>query len=493
MRGHVLSVAALALVACGTAPSSQHPATSSAPTVSAAIAPSPPPTTPTPPASPRSLEEEARALLVGLASVDTSQGHETDALLPIAETLKQAGVETQILESAPGRGNLIARLKGNGSKKPLLLLAHVDVVPVEGQRWATPPFKPTDKDGFLWGRGIADDKSMAAAFTATMLELARQKTPLSRDVILALTADEEQGGHAGVQWLLANHKDLIGAEVALNEGGSLLTTNDFSNVQLAGISVAEKSYQSYRIVAKGGGGHSSIPKLGDDPSLALARALVKIGEHRFPARVLPEVRGWLAASASWEKPPLAAALKRAAESAPKLREEDERVLSNDRSYNALLRTTCVTTMLKGSPQDNVLPTTAEAVVNCRILPDETREATRDTLARVIGDPKIEVTPLADNRVGPSSPLEGAAPSAIEKVARATFPNVPIVRTMSTGATDSRHLRAAGIVAYGVSAAPTSIEEIRAGYGAHGPDERRPTKWLGPGTRYLRDIVLELAR
>lgn len=441
---------------------------------------------------PRSLEEESRALLAQMVAVDTSHGHETDLLRPVAEELKRAGVAVEIVESAPGRGNLIARLKGNGSKKPLLLLAHVDVVPVEGQPWTVPPFKPTEKDGFLWGRGIADDKSMAAVFTATMLELARQKTPLSRDVILALTADEEQGGHAGVQWLL-NHGYLRDAEVALNEGGSLATGNDFADVQLVGIGVGEKSYQSYRLVAKGGGGHSSVPKPGDDPALVLGRALVKIGEYRFPARVLPEVKESLAASAAWEKQPLATALQHAAETAPQIREEDERVLGNDRSYNAMIRTTCVTTMLKGSPQDNVLPTTAEAVVNCRILPDETREQTRDKLAQVIGDPTVEVTPLADNKVGPSSPNEGAAPAVIEKVARAAFPNAKIVRSMGTGATDSRHLRAVGIVSYGIAAAPTSREEGRLGRSAHGADERRPTKWLGPGARFVHDVVLDLAR
>ena len=483
MRGLLLPAFVLATAACGGAATS--PAVpSSSPTIptSGAVLP-----------APRSFEEEAHGLLVELVSVDTSRGRETDALRPIAEKLKQAGVPAEIIESAPGRGNLIARLKGNGSKRPLLLLAHVDVVPVEGQPWTVPPFVPTEKDGFLWGRGIGDDKSMAAAFTATMLALAREKTPLSRDVILALTADEEQGGFAGVQWLLAHRRDVLDAEIALNEGGSIVTSDEFEGVELVGIGVAEKSYQSYRLVAKGGGGHSSVPKPGDDPALTIARAVVKVGEHRFPARVLPEVAGWLAASATWEKPPLAAALQRASETAPRLRPEDERVLGNDRSYNALVRTTCVTTMLKGSPQDNVLPTSVEATVNCRILPDETREATRDALVRVIGDPRVDVTPLVDERIGPPAPIDGAVPSAIEKVARAAFPGAKVVRSMGTGATDSRHLRAAGILAYGLSGAPTSIEEGRMGHGAHGPDERRPTKWLGPGARFLRDVVLELAR
>ena len=439
-----------------------------------------------------SFEAEARVIHEQLVAVDTSHGGETTALRPVLDRLKRAGVAAEIIESAPGRGNLVARLQGDGSRKPLLLVAHVDVVPVDGQPWTVPAFPATEKDGFLWGRGVADDKAMAAAFTAIVLDLARTKTPLSRDVILALTAGEETGGFEGVQWLLKNRPELIAAEVALNEGGGLVTTPDFGDIQLVGIGVAEKQYQSYRIIARGGGGHSSAPKPGEDPALALARAVVKVGELRFPARVLPEVRASFAAAAAWEKPPLDGALRRAAQSAPKLAAEDERIIAGDRAYGSLVRTTCVTTMLKGSPQDNVLPTTAEAVVNCRIMPDETRAQTLATLVKAIGDSRLEVKPEQDEGVGPPSPITGDVPAAIEKVAHAMFPRAAIVPSMSTGATDSRHLRGAGVLAYGVSAAPTSIDEGRAGHGAHGPDERRPAKWLGPAATYLRNLVTEIA-
>lgn len=442
--------------------------------------------------APLSFEAEARAIHEQLVAVDTSHGNETAALRPIAERLKREGIASEIVESAPGRGNLVARLAGDGSKKPLLLLAHVDVVPVEGQPWTVPAFPSTEKDGFLYGRGVADDKAMAAAFTAVVLDLARKKTPLARDVILALTAGEETGGLVGVEWLVKHRPELIKAEIALNEGGGLVTSPDFGEIQLAGIGVAEKQYQSYRIIARGGGGHSSAPKPGEDPALALARALVKVGELRFPARVLPEVRASFAAAASWEKAPLDGALRRAAQSAPRLLPEDEKIIAADRAYGSLVRTTCVTTMLSGSPQDNVLPTTAEAVVNCRIMPDETRAQTLATLVKTIGDPKLEVKPEQDDGVGPPSPVTGEVPAAIEKVAHAMFPHAAVAASMSTGATDSRHLRAAGVLAYGVSAAPTSIDEGRAGRGAHGPDERRPVKWLGPAANYLRNIVTELA-
>lgn len=439
------------------------------------------------------LEDETLALLRALTAVDTSHGGETRALRPIAEALEAAGVPVQILESAPSRGNLVARLAGTGARRPLLLVAHVDVVPTEGQPWTVPPFAPLDKDGFVWGRGVGDDKGMAAAFTAIVLELARARTRLGRDVILALTAGEEAGGFAGVKWLVDHHRALVDAEVALDEGGALITAPDFSRVQLVSITAAEKIDQSYRIVARGAGGHAARPRPGEDPALALARALVRVGELRFPARVLPVVKDWLAVAARDERAGVREALLRAARSAPALAPEDEAILSADATYAAFLHTTCVTTMLQAAPAENVLPTTAEATVNCRILPDETRAQTRAALVAAIADPTLTVEPLEDFGTGPVSPLDGPIVTTLRQVAAASFPGAQVVVHMQTSMTDSRYLRAAGIAAYGVTATPTSLDEVRTGHGSHGPDERRPARWLGPGARYLRDLVVALAR
>jgi acetylornithine deacetylase/succinyl-diaminopimelate desuccinylase-like protein len=440
----------------------------------------------------RALVAETRAQLDALVAVDTSHGHETDALKPIADRLRAAGLPVEIVESAPGRGNLVARYKGTGAKKPLLLIAHVDVVPVEGQPWTVPPFHVTEKDGFLWGRGVNDDKGMAAVLVALALEMARSKPALRRDVIFALTAGEETGGFSGAQWLAQNHKDLIDAEIALNEGGGYRLADDLSHVVQVAIGSAEKTFQSYKLVVRGKGGHSSIPPTDADPVLTLSRALVRIGEYRFPARVLPAVREQLAADAKVDPPPLGDAEAHVAATG-QVTPEDERVLSADRIVNAHLRTTCVTTQLQGSPQDNVLPTSAEAVVNCRILPDETREQTLDTLKRVIGDPQVEITPVTDFGFGPYSPADGDVPRAIRKVAAAQWPGVPVVPSLSTGATDSRHLRSVGIQAYGVGVSPISKAEGMSGHVAHGPDERRPAKWLADGAKYLRELTYELAR
>ena len=438
------------------------------------------------------VEAEAREILDQLLRVDTSHGNETAALKPLLTRFQSAGVPAQLIESAPGRGNLIARVRGTGSKRPLLLLAHIDVVPVEGQPWTVPPFVPTEKDGYLYARGVSDDKAMAAAFSAIALEVARGQQKLSRDLIVALTAGEETGGLVGVRWLAQNHRDLLDAELALNEGGSLLVAPDLSRMEAVQIGVAEKTFQSYHLTVKGKGGHSSVPPTDVDPVVTLARALQRIGELRFPAKVTPEAREGIALSARYEKPPLSDALKRVADTGT-VSPEDDALISKDRLANAQLRTTCVTTMLKAAPQDNVLPTTAEATVNCRILPDETREQTQTKLAQAIGDAAVDLKPTEDFYSAKPSPIAGAVNDAVHAAARAVWGDVAVVHAMGTGATDSRHLREVGIQSYGLGGAPGTREDARAGRAAHGADERRPIRWIGDGVRFLREVTLQLAR
>jgi acetylornithine deacetylase/succinyl-diaminopimelate desuccinylase-like protein len=446
------------------------------------VAPSPPP----------SYEAEYRQLLDQMVAVDTSHGHETTLLEPIAALYRAAGVDAQILESSPGRGNLVARLKGSGAKKALVLMAHVDVVPVEGQPWTVPPFAVTEKDGFLWGRGVNDDKSMAAAIVALTLDLARTHAALTRDVVVALCAGEETGGMAGARWLTETHKEVFdGASVALNEGGGMLLTDDFAKPVSENVQVAEKTYQSFQLVVKGTGGHSSRPPTIGDPVVALARALVRVGEHRFPATVLPETKADFAAQIATAQPAYVAALKRVVASAPRISPADDAVLSKDPGYNAALRTTCVTTQLKGSPQDNVLPTTAEATVNCRILPGETVASTRAALEKVIADPNVALSEPAARGAAPATRFEGEVVDAIKKVTAATFPGVPVIPDMSTGATDSTFLRGIGIPSFGITPSMATRLESKTGHFAHGPDERKSTKWLVPGADYFRDIVRTL--
>ena len=438
------------------------------------------------------VETEAREILDQLLRVDTSHGNETAALQPLLARFQREGVQAQLLESAPGRGNLIARVRGTGAKRPLLLLAHIDVVPVEGQPWTVPPFQPTEKDGYLYARGVSDDKAMAAAFTAIALEAARGPRKLGRDLIVALTAGEETGGLAGARWLAQNHGDLIDAELALNEGGALVVTPDLSRMESVQIGVAEKTFQSYALTVKGKGGHSSVPPTDSDPVVTLARALQRVGELRFPAKVLPESREGIALQALREKPPLSTALDHAAKEGA-VSPQDDAVIGKDRLANAQVRTTCVTTMLKAAPQDNVLPTTAQATVNCRILPDETREQTQGRLAQAIADPAVELKPLDDIGFAKPSPISGPVSEAVQAAARSLWGGVAVSHSMGTGATDSRHLREIGIQSYGLGGAPGTQDDQRAGRAAHGADERRPIKWIAEGVRCLREVTLQLAR
>lgn len=435
-------------------------------------------------------EASTRAILEEMVRVDTSHGGETALLEPILARLVAAGFEGQILEKVPGRGNLVARKKGTGAKRPLLLLAHVDVVPVEGQPWSTPPFEPTEKDGLLYGRGVNDDKSMAASIVALALKLARGPA-LSRDLIIALTAGEETGGEVGARWLATEHRALIDAEIALNEGGSLRLSRADDGIWAVFLGTAEKTYQSYTITAPGKGGHSSAPPIGVNPVSALARALVKIGDLRFEPHVVSQTRDLFRTSAKLESGALAEALTRAATSPGKLEPSDDEALGKDRVYRAMSRTTCVATMLRASPQDNVLPTDAEAVVNCRILPDETKESTEAALIAAIDDPTIQVRRQGDVGAGPSEDDQGEVPAAIRRVAARVFPQAEFATSMGTGATDSRHLRQVGIHAFGISTAAVRGEDVAKGLVAHGPDERRPVRWIEEGTRFLEEIVLEL--
>ena len=438
------------------------------------------------------VESEAREILNELLRVDTSHGNESAALKPVLDRFQKAGVPAQLIESEPGRGNLVARVRGTGGKRPLLLLAHIDVVPVEGQPWTVPPFEPTEKDGYLYARGVSDDKAMAAAFTAIALDVARSQQKLSRDLIVALTAGEETGGLVGARWLAQNHRQLIDAELALNEGGALQVTPDLARMESVQIGVAEKTFQSYQLIVKGKGGHSSVPPTEGDPVVTLARALERVGQLRFPGKVLPEAREGIALMATHEKPPLSDALRHVVQTGT-VSPEDDAVIGKDRLANAQVRTTCVTTMLGAAPQDNVLPTTAEATVNCRILPDETREQTQARLAQAIGDPGVELKPLEDIGFAKPSPISGPVNDAVHAAARKLWGDVPVSHQMQTGATDSRHLREIGIQSYGLGGAPGTREDERAGRAAHGADERRPIKWIGPGVLFLREVTLQLAR
>ncbi|HEY8211166.1 MAG TPA: M20/M25/M40 family metallo-hydrolase [Myxococcaceae bacterium] len=440
---------------------------------------------------PARVMEETRQVLDQLVSVDTSHGRETDALAPVAERLRGAGLSAQVMESGPGRGNLVVRLRGDGSKRPLLLLTNVDVVPVEGQPWTVPPFKVTEKDGWLYGRGVNDNKGHAAIFTALVLELARERTRLRRDVILALTADEETGSAAGAAWVVKNHPELVDADLVLTGGGDTRLARGGDKAELVGLGVAEKTFQDYRISVKGPGGHSSMPSPASDIVPRLARALVKVGEVRFAAHALAATRTQVELEAKGAAPAVGAAMRKLIAGKALTPAEDE-VLASDPARNALLRTTCVTTMLHASPQDNVLPTSATATANCRVMPDETTAGVRERLAAAIGDPAVTVELLGDFSSAPAMELDGAFEKLYRDVAARHFPGAVVFPTLLAGASDARFFRLKGIRAYNVVDTPFTEEESSSNHVAHGPDERRPVRWLAPTVAFLRDLTRSLA-
>ena len=429
----------------------------------------------------------ARALLGELVAADTSNppGNESRAVAIGARHLAKAGIPFEITTFAPGRQNLVARLKGDGSARPLLLLAHVDVVGTAGQRWSTPPHSMKELGGYLQARGVGDDLGMAAVSLVLLERLKRERVPLKRDVIVAWTGDEESGG-AGIRWLLANRKASIDAEVALNEGGGPVLDRSGKVVRLS-LGCAEKTYQDFEVTAHGTTGHSSVP-LDDNAILRLARALARLTFTSFPARLIPVTRAYFAARAALEAPPIAAAMRALAASTGPLPADALRVLEADPALRADLRTTVTPTLLTGGTRVNALPAEAHATLNARMLPDELPEQVRAHLVAVLADSKLEVKLIDDFGSAGPSPLEGPGPAAIRAVAARFYPGAPVIPTMGRGATDSRFLRHAGIAAYGMRPIATTEEDGRR---AHGVDERIPAD-LAPGMEFYRALVLELA-
>jgi acetylornithine deacetylase/succinyl-diaminopimelate desuccinylase-like protein len=430
----------------------------------------------------------ARAMVDELVAADTTNppGNEARAVAIGKKRLDAAGIPYVVSEFAPGRENLVARLAGDGSAKPLLLLAHIDVVGTDGQDWTTDPRKVTEAGGYLQARGVADDLGMAALEIETLVLLKQSGVKLARDVIVAWTGDEESGG-AGIRWLFDNAPEQIAADLALNEGGGI-QLDDQGRPKLVQLQTAEKQYQDFTITARGSTGHSSVPKP-DNAIYELAAGLARLGEHTFPARLLPVTRAFFAARAGLEPPDVAAAMRSlaAAEGAPP--GDALAVLDRDPSFAATVRTTCVATMISGGTRVNSLPAKATANVNCRILPGESVADVQRQLERVLNDPRLEVAPAGEFGSGEPSALDGPGPVAIRAVVEQMWPGLPIVPFMSRGATDSRFLRAKGIDAYGIN--PIGLaegDEAR----MHGTDERIPAASLEPGLEFLYRLVVELA-
>jgi acetylornithine deacetylase/succinyl-diaminopimelate desuccinylase-like protein len=423
---------------------------------------------------------------------------EINTVTPTGDTFKAAeamaarlradgftGPDVQVFNSAPRKGNLVARLRGAGTRKPILLMAHLDVVEARREDWSFDPFKLLEKDGYFYARGSGDDKFMAAMFVANLIRFKQEGYRPDRDIIVLLETDEEilDANSVGVQWMLKNHRDLIDAEYALNEGGSVGVKN--GKAIRNSLQTSEKVPVNYSFEVKNPGGHSSLPSK-DNAIYHLAAGLSNLAKFDFPVTLNETTRAWLESAAPMEDPQMAADMNSVASGRPDPAAVAR--LSAIPSYNAQLRTTCVATMLEAGHAFNALPQRAQATVNCRVLPGEPVEEVQKTLVRVVDDNQVTVTPTWTHVYSKPSPLNPEIVRGIEKITAEFWPGIPVIPTMGTGATDGSFLRNAGIPTYGTSGLAGDINDVR----AHGRDERVLIKAFDDGQEYLYRLVKVLS-
>ncbi|MBI1847188.1 MAG: M20/M25/M40 family metallo-hydrolase [Candidatus Rokubacteria bacterium] len=430
------------------------------------------------------LGREAVGILVDYIKVDTTNppGNERRAVDFLKPLLDREGIETRVIDSAPGRANLYARLRGDGRRPALVLLNHLDVVPADARFWSVDPFAGVVKDGYVWGRGALDMKSLGVLQLVTLLALKRHGVPLRADVIFLGTADEEAGGNQGIAVVLGQQADLVrGAGVVLSEGAFNFLRN--GRVFWA-VNLGEKSPVSVTLTATGTPGHGSMPRA-DSAVNRLIAALSRVMAWETPIKVLPDVQAFYAAMAEFEPSPVRERLGDLATGLqdPAFRQEFTRNLSN----NARVRNTISITMLEASNKINVIPATASARLDVRLLPGEDPAAFVEQLKATIADERVQIR-IATTVVAGSSPDTHPALEAIRAVARAHDPQAPLVMPMTTGASDCRYFRQRGTPCYGFT--PITLRG-RDGEGFHGNDERVAVDQVIEGTRLYYEVVRRL--
>jgi acetylornithine deacetylase/succinyl-diaminopimelate desuccinylase-like protein len=422
-------------------------------------------------------DQEARAILKQLIEINTTDsiGNVSQAAEAMAQRLRAAGfAEKDVTVAGPNdrKKNLVVRYRGTGQKKPILFIGHLDVVEALRADWTTNPFEFVEKDGYFYGRGTQDMKEGDAILVMAFLRLKQEGFVPERDLILALTADEEGGKANGIDWLLKEHKDWIDAEYCINlDGGEF---EKFKGKRLlAGLQASEKVYADFQLGTTNPGGHSSVPGR-ENAIYELAAALLKLQSFSFPVKTNEITRNYFKHSATLTTGSLAADLRGAAKEPPD--PDAIQRLSANPYYNSLLRTTCVATLLSGGHAPNALPQTARANVNCRIFPGEDPAEVHKTLERVVANPNVKVSLASEKSADgqlipivavPPSPLLPEVTATLERTLSTMWPGLPVVPTMSTGATDGKYLRIAGMPTYGIACMFFDMEDDR----AHGKDER----------------------
>ena len=422
--------------------------------------------------------------------IESKSGFTTGTTTPIAESvaarLKAAGFpNTDIFVGGaiPKKANVVVRYRGKGGGKPILLLAHIDVVEALREDWSFDPFVFLEKDGYFYGRGTSDDKAQAAVWVANLILMKQEGFKPDRDLIIALTADEEGGGPSnGVDWLLKNKRELIDAEYCLNEGGrgQMVNGKRVSNE----IGVAEKTFSNFRLEVRNKGGHSARP-VRDNAIYHLAGALYRLSTFDFPFQSNDVTRAYFSQMAKLEKGELSAQLLSVADGD---QEAMKRVAANSPAQNAMMRTPCVATLLEGGHATNALPQLAAANINCRILPQDNIENVLATLKKVVADDQVAVTIALNEGASPVSPLRPDVMKAVERVADIMWTGVITVPTMAVGGSDGRYLRSAGIPTYGVQGFFIERDDVR----AHGRDERMMVRSFYEGQKFLYELVKTLS-
>jgi acetylornithine deacetylase/succinyl-diaminopimelate desuccinylase-like protein len=438
-------------------------------------------------------EAAFRAIYQQLIEINTtrSAGNCTEAAEAMRAHLLKAGyppADMQILApaEAPKDGALVAVLRGRDpSLKPILLLAHIDVVEAKRQDWMRDPFKLVEENGWFYARGASDDKAMAAIFTDSLVRYRQEGYRPRRSIKLALTCGEETAGAGyfdSVRWLVQTQPDVLAAEFAINEGAGGELDSQGKPVALQ-VQAGEKIYQDFSLQVSDPGGHSSLPKA-DNAIVRLGTALARLGAHRFPVALNPVTRAYFEAMAGLSAPDVAADM-RAILKSPSDEAAAARLWAVNPLWNAMLRTTCIVSMIDGGHAPNALPQHVKANVNCRILPDVPVADVQAEIVRVLADDAIKVAPTGEGGVqSPMPPLTEAVIGPARRVAETIWPGVAIVPTMLPGYTDGKYLNPAGVPTYGLS----GLFEDREGNYEHGLNERMRVKSLMDGRRFLHEVV-----
>lgn len=427
--------------------------------------------------------------LIEINTTDTPAGNVTMAADAMAARLRAAGFSGDDLHvdgPLPNKHNLVARIHGRGPGKPILFIGHLDVVQALKQDWSPnlDPFTFNEIDGYFYGRGTSDIKQGDAILVANFIRLKKEGWIPDRDLILALTADEEGGESNGVQWLLKNHRDWIKAEYCINTDAGDFEIQKGKRI-LLGVETSEKNYIDFVLEVKSKGGHSSRP-VKDNAIYHLAGGLEKLGNYDFPVKLNETTRSFFAKTAALQDPQSAADFRSIANN-PADADAAQR-LSQSPYFNALLRTTCVATRLEGGHANNALPQTARAIVNCRMLPGDSAQNVQNTLTKMLGDNRISVQVLNNTGAAPASPINPVIVRKLEELSSKFYGGVPVVPVMDAGASDGKYLRLAGIPTYGVPGVFADVDDDR----AHGRDERIGVKEFYEGVDFYYLLIKSLA-